>query len=294
MILNVSGRTDVVAFYTNWFFKRLDEGFVDVRNPYYPKKVSRIYFEDVDMFVFCTKNPLPILNKIHLINKPILFHITLTPYKKDIEPNVPPKGLIIEGIKKLSKIIGAENIYLRYDPIFINDKYTIEYHVKAFNNLCNLLDGYINNIIISFVDDYKNVRKNLNILKIKNLTNEDYKKIGTSFSECAKKHNMTVMTCFEQHDLVEYGFKKDDCISKKLALKMTWKNFPKWKARGGKCNCVEMVDIGEYNSCMHFCKYCYANYDENLVIDKFKRHDENSSLLVGNLTKDDEIVVRKK
>lgn len=91
MILNVSGRTDIVAFYTPWFMKRLEEGYVDVRNPFYQKQVSRIYFKNVDAIVFCTKNPLPILSEIEKIKKTILFQVTLTPYKKDIEPYVPLK-----------------------------------------------------------------------------------------------------------------------------------------------------------------------------------------------------------
>lgn len=96
MILNVSGRTDIVAFYSNWFFNRLKDGYVDVRNPFNSHLVSRIFFDDVDLILFCTKNPIPILDKIKEINKPFLFHVTLTAYKKDIEPNVPLKKDIIE------------------------------------------------------------------------------------------------------------------------------------------------------------------------------------------------------
>lgn len=55
-----------------------------------------------------------------------------------------------------------------------------------------------------------------------------------------------------------------------------------------------MVDIGVYNSCKHFCKYCYANYDENKVKVNFRNHDPNSSLLIGKIEKDDVIKVRKK
>ena len=88
MILNVSGRTDVVAFYTEWFMNRYREGFVDVRNPFNEKLISRIYFEDVDAIMFCTKNPVPIVKYLKEIEKPILFHVTITPYKKEIENNV--------------------------------------------------------------------------------------------------------------------------------------------------------------------------------------------------------------
>ena len=294
MILNVSGRTDIVAFYSKWFINRYQEGYLDVRNPFYPKNVSRIYFEDVDAIVFCTKNPIPILNYLKEINKPIIFQVTITPYKDDIEPNVPNKKNIIDAVKQISNIIGKDNLSIRYDPIFINDKYTLEYHQKSFSRLCTLLDDYVNQIIISFLDDYKNVRKNRHILKYKELTEEDYKQIGLSFSSIAKSHNMTVQTCFEEHNLVEYGFKKGECVSHTLAYKLTGKTYKNWTARkGGKCNCVEMVDIGVYNSCNHLCKYCYANYDEEQVTNNYQSHDPNSSLLIGHLHNDDIIKIRK-
>ena len=295
MILNVSGRTDIVAFYSNWFMNRLKEGYIDVRNPFNTKMISRINLDDVDLIFFCTKNPIPILDKIKDINKKVYFHITLTPYKEDIEPNLPPKKEIIEAIKKLSNIIGKDNIVIRYDPLFISEKYNIEYHTKAFAKICSLLDGYISKILISFIDDYKNVRQNYHILKYKTkLTEGDYQQIGLSFSESAKKHNLTVHTCFEDRNLTEYGFVKDECLSKELAYKLTGKQYKKWKVRKeNKCNCVEMVDIGVYNSCKHFCKYCYANFDEKKVNDNFNNHNPYSSLLIGEINKDDIIKIRK-
>lgn len=294
MILNVSGRTDIVAFYTEWFMNRYKEGYLDVRNPFNKKLVSRIYFSDVDLIMFCTKNPIPIIDKIKEINKPILFHITLTPYNKDIEPNVIDKTKIIEGIKELSKIIGIDNIYVRYDPIIISDKYNIDYHIKAFNKLCSLLNGYVKRIIISFLDEYKNVKENRNILKYKTLTDNDYKLIGENFSKIALNNGMTVQTCFEDRNLVEYGLIKGECLSHELAYKLTGKPYKSWTARKErKCNCVQMVDIGVYNSCKHFCKYCYANYNEKEVINNYKNHNPNSSLLIGELESDDIIKVRR-
>ena len=189
MILNVSGRTDIVAFYTEWFMNRYKEGYVMVRNPFNYHLVNEIYFEDVDLIVFCTKNPLPIIDRIKEIDKPIIFHITITPYNKDIEPNVIDKTKVINGVQELSKILGKENIYVRYDPVFLSDKYNIDYHIKAFNKLCTMLNGYVEKIIISFIDDYKNVRRNSRILKINPFTKEDYKKIGESFSKIAQKFN---------------------------------------------------------------------------------------------------------
>ena len=291
MILNVSGRTDIVAFYSKWFMNRYKEGYVDVRNPFYPKFVSRIYFDDVDLIVFCTKNPLPILSFLDKIDKPIIFHVTLTPYGKDIEPNVMPKGKIIEAIKRLSKIVGVDNVYVRYDPILINDKYDVNFHIKAFESLCIKLNGYIKHIIVSFVDDYKNVRNNMYVLKLKKIDASIYKIIGQNFSRIARENGMTVQTCFEKNDLSCYGFISSPCVSRELALSLTGKKFPKWKARD--CGCAEMVDIGVYNTCSHFCKYCYANYDEKKVEANIKNHDDASSLLVGYLNDDDEIKIRR-
>jgi len=245
--------------------------------------------------VFCTKNPHPIITFLHEIKEPILFHVTLTPYKKDIEPNVPDKKQIIEDIKKISQIIGKENVYVRYDPMFLNEIYTIEYHLKAFNKICSLLDGYVSKIIISFVDDYKNVRKNMNVLRIKNFREEDFKIIGEEFSKIASFHNMTVQTCSEYRNLSEYGFIISDCITKELAKKLTNKSFPKWQARNNKyCNCVAMRDIGVYNTCNHLCKYCYANFDEAKIKDNNLKHNPNSSLLIGELKEEDIIKICKK
>lgn len=295
MILMVSGRCDIVAFYTKWFINRYREGYVDVRNPFNPKLVSRINFNDVDLIMFCTKNPIPIIPYLKEINKPILFHVTLTSYNKDIEPNVPDKKKVIEAIKEISKVIGIDNIYIRYDPILINNKYTVDYHIKAFDKLCKLLNGYTKHIIISFIDIYKNVVNNSKYLNLSDITEEDYKKIGLSFSRIAKENNMTVQTCFEDNTLEEYGFIKEDCLSATLAYKLTGKIFDIQTARKEKkCHCVKMVDIGVYNSCKHLCKYCYANFDELKIDDNIIKHNPNSSLLIGELKNDDIIKERYK
>ena len=158
--------------------------------------------------------------------------------------------------------------------------------------MCRLLEGYVKHIIVSFLDDYQNVRKNTAILKFRPWQEKDYEEIGKSFSESARKHGMTVQTCFEKRNLHEYGFQIGECLSHELAYRITKKTYPSWKARN--CHCVEMIDIGVYNSCKHFCKYCYANYDEKKVKGNISNHHPNSSLLIGELEEDDMIKERKK
>lgn len=296
MILNVSSRTDIVAFYSKWFWNRYQAGFIDVRNPFYPKQVSRINFHDVDGMVFCTKNPIPILPYLSKIEIPYYFHVTLTSYKKEIEPGLPKKRDIIEAVKTISDLIGRERIYIRYDPIFLSDTYTLEYHKTSFERICQLLEGYVSHIIVSFLDDYQNVRKNQPILKARKFTEADYGYIGKTFSKIAHQYGMTVQTCSEKYNLSEYGFRISDCLTKEMAMELTGKsNFKRWTSRNNPdCYCVNMVDIGVYNSCGHFCKYCYANYDEKLVVENNKKHNPNSSLLIGELEETDIIKERKR
>lgn len=293
MIVNVSGRTDIVAFYMEWFLNRLEEGFFMFRNPFYKNLVHRIDCKDIDMFVFCTKNPENLLKNIDKIQIPFVVQVTITPYGKDIEPHVPNKVSTMELIKKMARIIEKERIFVRYDPILLNDKYNLDYHVKAFRDIIEALSESVNSIIVSFVDEYKNVKKNRDVLNHRAFSQSDFAFLGEHFSEIASSHGLTVQTCGEEETLFEYGFIQNDCVTTELVEKFTGKRITeKWKARKNKnCHCVQMYDIGDYNSCKHFCKYCYANYSEEDIEKNCRAHDVNSPLLIGHLGKDD--VVKK-
>ena len=292
MILMISGRTDIIAYYYPWLKKRIDEGYVDTRNPFNPKQVYRYKFEDVDALMLCTKNPLPLLEEITPILKfPTILHVTLTPYGKDLEPNVPNKMKIIEAVKKLSAILGKDNIVIRYDPIVINEKYTISQHGKSFDHLVSLLHPYVNRFIISFVDEYKNTKAH----HIQQVNEWQMHEIGKVFSETIKKYQVSVQTCAEVVDLSEYGIQKGECLSKK-DLETLLGRLEDWEIDDYKreaCRCILTKDIGAYNSCLHLCKYCYANYDEKQIQENYALHDINSSLLIGTLHGDEEIRVAK-
>ncbi len=295
MVVNVSGRTDIVAFYMGWFLNRLEDGYFLIRNPFYKDLVHRINCEDIDMFVFCTKNPENLLKNVERIDKPFVVHVTITPYEKDFEPNVPNKALILENTKRLSRIIGKERMFIRYDPIILNDKYDLDFHIKAFKRLVEELNGFTNSIIVSFVDEYKNVRSNKEVLKNREVTREEMALIGQNFVDSASLNGMTVQTCGEMDTLFEYGFLQEDCVTTSLVERFTGKTIKeKWNARRDKnCNCIHMYDIGDYNSCKHFCKYCYANYSEKDIVTNNSLHDEFSPLLIGHIKSTDTIKVIK-
>ena len=136
MIISASRRTDIPAHYSEWFFERLKSGYVYVRNPVNPRQISEVSLspDTVDGIVFWTKNPLPMLDRIHkLRDYTFYFQFTLNSYGSDIERNVPSKSeVVIPAFRALSALIGKERVVWRYDPVFLNDKYTHRYHIKYF------------------------------------------------------------------------------------------------------------------------------------------------------------------
>lgn len=298
MILFVSGRCDIPAFFSNWFFHRLDAGFVDVRNPFNPHQISRIPLKEstIDVIIFCTKNPIPMLPRLHEIPFPYIFHITLTPYHKDIEKSVANKKNIIEAIKTMSNQIGKDRVIVRYDPILLNDVYTIDYHTRAFQRMCEQLHSHIHTIIISFVDMYKNTKTNMRKMKLQEISEQDMMEIGKRFGTIADRYHMKVQTCAEQIDLRAYGIRQGECMNLEDISKAIGHTFEPPKGKGVRnelCGCLASVDIGDYNCCPHECLYCYANYDAKCIHDRVLLHDELSSVLLGHIEAMDRITIRE-
>lgn len=297
MIVSVSRRTDIPAFYSEWFFNRLEEGFVYVQNPMNPKQISKVTLtpETVDCFVFWTKNANPMLKYLDkLEGYKYYFQFTITGYKSDVENGIRNKLEIIKTFKELSRKLGKERVILRYDPIFLSNEYSIGYHIKAFKKLCSQLDGYTNRCVISFIDLYKKTERNTKPLKIVNMTIEDIKLIADKFSKIAKEHNIKVETCSESYDLTAYGIEKGKCIDDAIISNVIGYevNVKKDETQRDVCGCVKSIDIGQYNTCMHQCLYCYANFNRKQVEENYKIHDKKYPLLIGKVREDAKITVR--
>ena len=138
MIIQTGMRTDIPAFNSKWFLNRLREGYVLVRNPYDPRSVTRYRLDPavVDLIAFCTKNPDPMLDRMDALKDyGQYWFVTITPYGRDVEPNVPDKETVMEDFKRLSDIVGADSMGWRYDPILINDRYPLERHIEDFERM---------------------------------------------------------------------------------------------------------------------------------------------------------------
>ena len=290
MILNTGLRTDIPGFFSEWFYNRIDDGFVYVRNPYAKNQIYsyRLDPELIDCIIFCTKNPKPMFENLEKIDKfNQYWHITITPYEKEIEPNVPPMNDVLERFKYLSKKLGKENVTLRYDPIFINEKYSLEKHIESFEYIANSLSDYTTEAIISFIDLYEKTKRNFP--KAREVTKDERLKLGKEFAQIGKKNNITIKTCVEGTELDKFGIDSSGCMTKEVIERAINKNLniPKQKARNGECYCLLNNDIGEYNTCGHGCLYCYANSNKRLVKRNLKLHDPKSPILIGEIKEDD-------
>ena len=299
MILSVSRRTDIPNYYSDWFFSRIKEGFLYVRNPMNVHQISKINLSPdvVDCIVFWTKNPANMIEKLnYLKNYAYYFQFTLTGYGKDVEPNLPNKREeLMPTFKRLSEKIGKEKVIWRYDPILISKRYTMDYHLKAFEEIaCNLAD-YTEKVVISFVDLYSKTQRNTRELDIKQMTNEEMISLAGKMAQIASKYNLIIESCAEQINLQEVGIQHGSCIDKKLIERILGCKLivEKDKNQRGECGCFESVEIGTYNTCLNGCKYCYANFNDNKVKENVMLYAQDSALLCGNITSDDRITDRK-
>ncbi len=309
MILSASRRTDIPAFYAEWFFNRLKEGFVYVRNPMNLYQVSQIPLtpDNVDCIVFWTKDPAPLfryLDDIDAMGYKYYFQFTITPYGKDIEPNVRDKTEIVKTFKELSEKIGKEKIILRYDPIFITDngKYVQQFHIKAFQRLCEQLYAYTDKIVISFLDGYRKISKNVKELGIREQLHEsDMFNIASRFIDITKDYRLGLETCAESIDLEKLGINHAKCIDGTLVEKILNCKITRTNKKGAElkdgarehCGCMKCIDIGQYDTCMHKCLYCYANINKDKAQKNFKYHSPASPLLLGEIDKNKDKVIER-
>ena len=292
MIIQTGQRTDIPAFYSEWFCNRIQAGEVLVRNPFNPQRITRYSLSPdvVDVLGFCTKNPEPMLDHMDLL-KPykMYWFVTMTPYGRDIEPHVPPKVQVMESFKKLSTIIGRERIAWRYDPILLNNTYTINRHIHDFEYMAKTLAGYTNVCVISFIDIYEKVKRNFP--EARSLTKEERINLGKAIIQIAKKYNMIVRPCAEGDELVKYGADCRGCMTREIYEEAagTRLHFPNTKNAREECVCFLSGDIGQYDTCGHLCRYCYANNNIERVRRNMRSHDPKSPLLIGHIQPEDKI-----
>lgn len=290
MIIQTGMRTDIPAFYSEWFCNRLKEGYVCVRNPYNPIHVSRYRLSPdvVDLIGFCTKSPGPMLPHMDLLAPyGMYWFVTITSYGTDIEPGVPPKEQVIENFRRLSDLVGVDAVAWRYDPIFINEVYTAERHLQEFERMAEKLAGYTKTCVISFIDLYEKVKRNFP--EAQRVSREQRLFLGKRMIEIARTCGMVIRPCGEGDELAAYGADCGGCMTESVYEQALHAHLriPKKKGIRGECACFLSGDIGQYDTCGHLCRYCYANASVDNVRRNRRNHNPRSPLLVGELSPED-------
>ena len=298
MIVSASRRTDIPAFYFEWFCNRLRDGCVDVVNPFNRRQVSRISLlpESVDCIVFWTKDPAPMLGRLEALNAYHYYvQVTITPYDRDIEANLRPKADIIKTVQELSGILGRTRVVWRYDPILLNERYTIASHLAWFERMLMTLADCVERCVISFLDLYSKAKKNTQGLGLHELSEDEMHELAAGLCWIAKGSGIMLQTCSEAIDLERYGISRGACIDGKLIERITGKPVKAGKAKSQRplCNCVESFDIGQYDTCIHGCRYCYANDSQEKAQAGFERRDQRATVITGRLLGDEKITLHE-
>ena len=300
MILSASRRTDIPAYYSEWFMNRLKEGYALTRNPMNYAQVSKIPMSPdvIDCIVFWTKDPANMIDKLPLLDEmgyKYYFQFTLTPYGKDIERGVRDKTDIIKTFIQLSKAIGKNRVLWRYDPIILNDTLTVEYHSEMFEILCSQLCDYTKICIISFVDMYSKLDKAVKSNLIREITKSEMMQFAAIFSEIGRKYGIELRACSEKMDLSGYGIHPASCIDKNTIEKVCGYTIDAKTDINQRptCGCIQSIDIGAYNTCKNGCSYCYANYSDATIEINCLKHNHCSDILIGKVGADEKIMERK-
>ena len=331
VIISASRSTDIPAFYSKWFMNRLEAGYCVWYNPFNQMPMY-ISFRDMKAIVFWTKNPEPMLEYLPELDRRGIhyyFQVTLNDYVNEgFEPNVPSVEHRVEVFKRLSDTIGKEKVIWRFDPLILTNNLTPRMLLNKVYHVGNLLKGYTDKLVFSFVDirAYKKVQSNLyryanSLQSMDDVLNAE--PLGDSRLELAEGMaklrdywkesgwNLTLATCAEDIDLASLGIEHNRCIDGELMEKLfaddkefvyylrtgtlpvaggglfqpDMTSLPKGKDLKDKgqrkiCGCMVSKDIGMYNTCRHFCQYCYANTSVELVKKNESRHSDDSESII--------------
>jgi hypothetical protein len=294
MIISTGMRTDIPAFYSKWFINRIRAGYVCTRNPYNESQVTKYLLDEklVDCLCFCTKNPAPLFAYFDELAKFRQFwFVTITPYGREIEPYVPDKMTVIKSFQTLSQKVGINAVGWRYDPIFYGMGWDRQKHIEVFERMAKLLNGYTHTCVISILDMYNKVKRN--VPDIYPPDKQEQLILLKEFVRIGKQNGITIKGCYEGDFLKEVGVDCSGCqtqedIERAIGVKL---NVPNRKNARGQCNCLLGNDIGIYNSCGHLCKYCYANADKQVVLSNMKKHNPDSPFLIGGNQPGDKVTL---
>lgn len=289
-VISASRRTDIPAFYPEWFMNRIREGYVRWMNP-----LSRAVYqvslrpEDVGAIVFWSKNYLPLLPYLDELDKAdyrMVFHFTITGLPDVFEPQVPNTAELVKCACILSERYGSESVLWRYDPVLISSITSEQYHLDRFRHMCSELEGAVKSSYFSFAVFYGKVLRNSQILKNQtgiecmDLPVDDRITLANTLADIAAQHGIEMLSCCGDY-LLGDKIKKAHCVDADLLQRLFGDKVGDLATHPTRkeCGCYESKDIGTYGTCPHGCVYCYANTNAQAAMQSHERHEPESDML---------------
>ena len=294
MIVCASRRTDIPAFHSEWLMNRLRAGYALVRNPMERNVVYRVDLtrSNVDCLFFLTKDPRnlePHLKEIGSMGHMYVFNITLNPYGRDLEPGVPFKADINDSCIRISEHIGRDRMAWRYDPIIFNHRHGIDYHRRKFDLLCREASQWTDRCIVSFVSMYGKLSSLEDDGLLRQVTRKEMVDFARMASKVSEEYGVSISQCCGSMSLEEYGIDDRGCFDSAWmnSLNIPYDTSSSPIRRG--CRCVKSIDIGQYDTCLHDCAYCYANSIERSSRVS-RTYDPGAEILWGDVMPSDTVV----
>jgi hypothetical protein len=294
MIISASRRTDIPAFYAEWFMNRIRAGFCTVPNPFNQRQVAQVSLrpEDVDVIVFWTRNPRPLLPHLAELDERgyrYYFQYTLMDNPPPIEAHSPPAQAALQAFAELAQRVGPPRVIWRYDPIVFTSLSPPEFHAETYARLAQALRGCTARSVISLFDPYPKARQRLEAMAQQGAALLPFDPAEPWFgpfiaglAQAAGENGMEIVSCAEQLDQRPYGVRPGKCVDDEyirrvFGLDVTHKKDP---GQRKACGCVTSKDIGAYDTCLFGCAYCYATTSFARAKRRRQAHDPHAPSLI--------------
>ncbi len=290
VIISASYKTDIPAFYGEWFRNRLRAGYCRMANPYNPRQRRLISLskDDVDGFVFWTKNLAPFsdcLKDVHEQGYPFVVQYTINGYPRALESRVVDHQKAVDSFADASRRYGQRSLVWRYDTVILSTLTDAQFHRENFTNLADSLAGFTDEVVVSFLQLYKKTRRNLDIaseahgFRWYDPTVEQKQELLASFELTASERGMRLSIC-AQPELMMPGVSEARCVDAQRLMDVSGRPVvAELRGTRPECGCFRSVDIGDYDTCPHGCVYCYAVMDRAKALKRYREHDPDGEFL---------------
>lgn len=289
MIISASYKTDIPAFYGEWFLNRLRAGYCKMVNPY-GGQVYRVSLtaEDADGFVFWTKNLGPFLGSLGEVRErgyPFVVQYTINGYPRELERAVVPPESAATHMRTLAGRYGPRVAVWRYDTILFSSMTDKDFHRRNFEDLARRLEGATDEVVVSFAQIYRKTERNLNRagreygFSWTDPADEEKLRLLEDLASMARARGMQLTVCSQRKYLTP-GVDDARCIDAERLSSVAGRRIDaRLKGNRPDCGCYQSRDIGEYDTCPHGCVYCYAVNSEEEAAKRFRLHDAGGELL---------------